>query len=69
MHVCFFVSHCSLLKSFTIQNWRRGWDPQCKQSVRTAAIIGNLGPFDEKSEKFSDYADRLEAYVAANDRR
>jgi len=32
-----------------------------------AAIIGNLGPFDEKSEKFSDYADRFVAYVAAND--
>ena len=31
------------------------------------AIIGNLGPFDEKSEKFSDYADRFEAYVVAND--
>ena len=29
-----------------------------------AAIIGNLGPFDKKSEKFSDYADRFEAYVA-----
>ena len=52
---------------FRIQNWRRGWDPQCKQSVHMAAIIGNLGPFDEKSEKFSDYADRFEAYVAAND--
>ena len=32
-----------------------------------AAIIGNLGPFDEKSEKFSDYIDRFEAYVVAND--
>ena len=32
-----------------------------------AAVIGNLGPFDEKSEKFSDYADRFEAYLAAND--
>ena len=32
-----------------------------------AALIGNIGPFDEKSEKFSDYADRFEAYVAAND--
>ncbi|CAH3033732.1 unnamed protein product [Porites lobata] len=31
-------------------------------SVNMAAIIGNLGPFDEKSEKFSDYADRFEAY-------
>ena len=31
-----------------------------------AVIIGNLGPFDERSEKFSDYADRFEAYVAAN---
>ena len=31
-----------------------------------AALIGNIGPFDEKSEKFSDYADRFEAYVAAN---
>ena len=31
-----------------------------------AAIIGNIGPFDEKSEKFSDYADRSEAF-AAND--
>ena len=25
-----------------------------------AVIIGNLGPFDERSEKFSDYADRFE---------
>ena len=32
-----------------------------------AVIVGNLGHFDEKSEKFSDYADRFEAYVAAND--
>ena len=32
-----------------------------------AALIGNIGPFDEKSEKFSDYANRFEAYVAAND--
>ena len=32
-----------------------------------AVIIGNLRPFDERSEKFSDYADRFEAYVAAND--
>ena len=32
-----------------------------------AVLIGNIGPFDEKSEKFSDYADRFEAYVAAND--
>ena len=30
-----------------------------------AAVIGNLGPFDEKSEKFSDYAGRFQAYVAA----
>ena len=34
-----------------------------------AVIIGNLGPFDERSEKFSDYADRFEAYVAANDKK
>ena len=52
MHVCLFVPHCLLLKSFRIM------------SVNIAAIIGNLGPFDEKSEKFSDYADRFEAYVA-----
>ena len=32
-----------------------------------AALIGNIGPFNEKSEKFSDYANRFEAYVAAND--
>ena len=32
-----------------------------------AVIVGNLGHFDEKSEKFSDYADRFEAHVAAND--
>ena len=32
-----------------------------------AVIIGNLRPFDERSEKFSNYADRFEAYVAAND--
>ena len=59
-HVCLFVPNCSLLKSFRIQNWRRGWDPECKQSVHMAVIIGNLGPFDERSEKFSDYADRFE---------
>ena len=32
-----------------------------------AVIIGNLRPFDERSEKFSNYTDRFEAYVAAND--
>ena len=32
-----------------------------------AALIGNIGPFDEKSEKFSDYADRFKTYVAAID--
>ena len=32
-----------------------------------AVIVGSLGHFDEKPEKFSDYADRFEAYVAAND--
>ena len=32
-----------------------------------AAPLGNLGPFDEKSEKFSDYAERFEAYVVVND--
>jgi len=32
-----------------------------------AALIDNIGHFDEKSEKFSDYADRLEAYVVANE--
>ena len=32
-----------------------------------AALIGNIGPFDEKSEKFSDYANHFKAYVAAND--
>ena len=32
-----------------------------------AAVIGNLGPFDEKSTQFSDYADRFEACVVAND--
>ena len=31
-----------------------------------AAIIGNIGPFDETSEKFRDYTDRSEAF-AAND--
>ena len=35
-------------------------------NIHIAAIIGNLGPFDEKSEKFDDYADRFKAYVAAN---
>ena len=32
-----------------------------------AALIGNVGPLNDKSEKFSDYADRFEAFVAAND--
>ena len=46
---------------------RRGWDPKSRPRVKMAALIGNIGPFDENSEKFSDYADRFEAYVAAND--
>ena len=41
-HVCLFVPNCSLLKSFRIQNWRRGWDPECKQSVHMAVIIGKI---------------------------
>ena len=57
----------SLLLFFRIQNWRRGWDPKSRERIEMAALIGNIGPFDEKSEKFSDYADRFEAYVAAND--
>ena len=32
-----------------------------------ATLIGNIGIFDEKSERFSDYVDRFEAYVAANE--
>ena len=36
-----------------------------RERVEMAALIGNIGPFNEKSEKFSDYADRFEAYVAA----
>ena len=62
--ICPFIS---LLISFRIQNWRRGWDPKSRERVEIAALISNIGPFDEKSEKFSDYADRFEAYVAAND--
>ena len=57
----------SLLLFFRIHNWRRGWDPKSRERIQMAALIGNIGPFDEKSEKFSDYADRFEAYVAAND--
>ena len=37
------------------------------RKAKMAALIGNIGPFDEKSEKFSDYADRFEVYLAAND--
>ena len=64
--ICPFIS---LLISFRIQNWRRGRDPKSRERERVemAALIGNIGPFDEKSEKFSDYADRFEAFVAAND--
>ena len=40
--MCLFVPSCSLLKSFRIQNWRRGWDPECKQSVHMAVIIGKI---------------------------
>ena len=40
--MCLFVPNCSLLKSFRIQNWRRGWDPECKQSVHMAVIIGKI---------------------------
>ena len=54
----------SLVISFRVQNWRRGWDPKSRPRVKVAAVVGNIGPFDEKSEKFSDYADRFEA---AND--
>ena len=28
-----------------------------------AAIVGNIGPFDEKAEKFNDYVDRFVAGV------
>ena len=35
----------------------------CKGNDR----LRNLGPFDEKSEMFSDYAGRYQAFVAAND--
>ena len=41
-YMCLFVPNCSLLKSFRIQNWRRGWDPECKQSVHMAVIIGKI---------------------------
>ena len=34
---------------------------------KMATIIGNIGPFDEKSEKFSDYDGRFQGYVAAID--
>ena len=27
------------------------------------AIVGNIGPFDEKAEKFNDYVDRFEPLV------
>ena len=64
--MCFIFPHCSLLKLFEIQNWRRGWDQKGEQDVHMAAVIGNLGPFDEKCVKFSDYAGRFEVYVAAN---
>ena len=55
---------CNILQN---KNWRRGWDPKSRPRAKMAALIGNIGPFDEKSEKCCDYADRFEAYVAAND--
>jgi len=57
----------SLLLSFGYKIWRRGWDAKSRERVEMAALIGNTGNFDEKSEKFSDYADHFEAYVAANE--
>lgn len=33
---------------------RRGWDHKDKQGVHIAAVIGHLGPFEKKSEKFID---------------
>ena len=31
------------------------------------AVYGNIGAFDEETEKFEDYADRFNAFMAAND--
>ena len=67
LHVFSICNLLSLILSFRIQNWRRGWDPKSRPRVKVAALIGNIGPVDEKSVKFSDYVGRFEAYVAAND--
>lgn len=32
------------------------------------ALIGNIGAIHKKSEKFSDYVDRFEAYAIPNDK-
>lgn len=32
-----------------------------------AAVYGNVGPFDENTEKCADYAGRYEAFMIAND--
>ena len=60
LHVFSICPLRSLVISFRIQNWRRGWDAKPRPRAKIAALIGNISPFDEKSEKFSDYADRFE---------
>ena len=58
VHVFSICPLSLLVISFRKQNWRRGWDPKSRLRVKMAALIGNIGSFDEKSEKYSDYADR-----------
>ena len=37
------------------------------QTSTNMAVYGNIGAFDEETEKFEDYADRFDAFMAAND--
>ena len=32
-----------------------------------AAVYGHVGPFDENTEEFADYAGRYEAFMVANE--
>ena len=32
-----------------------------------AAVYGHVGPFDENTEKFADYAGRYEVFMVANE--
>ena len=50
LHIFSIRPFRSLVTFFRTQNWRRGWDPKSTPREKMVALIGNIGPFNEKSE-------------------